>query len=121
MPTAVVQVILSVLGEHSSGRPISVTRDENQCRVDAKIQENCRIKQRDIALKLGFGQERLHHVTETLNCRKVCARGVQRQLTDPMKEHRKTVAQELLNRYRLEEDDFLKNTATGDESWGSSL
>ena len=34
-----------------------------------------------------------------------------------MNEHRKTVAQELLNRYRLEGDDFLKNTATGDESW----
>jgi len=32
-----------------------------------------------------------------------------------MKEHRKTVAQELLNRYFLEGDDFLKNFATGDE------
>jgi histone-lysine N-methyltransferase SETMAR len=31
--------------------------------------------------------------------------------------HRKTVGQELLNRYRLERDDFLKNIATGDESW----
>jgi len=34
-----------------------------------------------------------------------------------MKEHRKTVTQEYLNRYRLEGDDFLKNLATGDESW----
>jgi histone-lysine N-methyltransferase SETMAR len=34
-----------------------------------------------------------------------------------MKEHRKSVAQELLNRYRLEGNDFLKNIASGDESW----
>ena len=34
-----------------------------------------------------------------------------------MKEHKKTVAQELLNRCRLEGDDFLKNIATGDEFW----
>jgi len=94
-----------------------VTRDENKCKVDAMIQENRRIKQRDIALKLGISQERVHHIIETLNYRKVCARWVPRQLTDPMKGHRKTVAQELLNRYRLKGDDFFKNIATGDESW----
>ena len=32
-------------------------------------------------------------------------------------EHRKTAAQELLNRCRLEGDACLKNIATGDESW----
>ena len=31
---------MSVLDEHRSGRPISVTRDENQCRVVAMIEEN---------------------------------------------------------------------------------
>jgi hypothetical protein len=55
----------------------------------------------------------VHHVIEILNYRKVCPRWVPRQLTDPTKEERKTVAQELLNRYRLEGDDFLKNTAMG--------
>jgi len=79
------------------------------------IQENCRIKQ--IALKLGISQERVHHITEMLNYRKVCIRWTPRQLTDPMKEHRKTVAQELLNQYHLYGDDFLKNIATGDKSW----
>jgi len=88
---------MSVLDEHRSGRPISVTRDENQCRVDTMIQENRGIKQRDISLELCISQERAHHITETLNYRKVCARWVLRQSTDPMKEHRKTVAQELLN------------------------
>ena len=31
---------MSVLDGHRSGRPISVTRDENQCRVDVMNQEN---------------------------------------------------------------------------------
>jgi len=66
---------MSVLDEHRSGRPISVTRDENQCRVGAMIQENRRIKQTDIALKLGISQERMHHINETLNYRKVAPGG----------------------------------------------
>ena len=45
---------MSVSDEHRPGRQISVTRDENKCRVDATIQENRRIKQRGIALKLGI-------------------------------------------------------------------
>ena len=56
VPKAVVQV-RSVLDEQRPGRPISVTRDENQCRVDAMIQENRRIKQTDNALKLGISQK----------------------------------------------------------------
>jgi len=106
---------MSVWDKHRPGQPISVTCDKNQCRVDAMVQENRRMKQRDIDLKLGISQERVRHIIET-NYRKVCAWWVLRQLTDPMKEHRNTVAQELLNRYRLEGDDFLKNIATGDES-----
>jgi len=58
---------MSVLDEHRPGRPISVTRDKNQCRVDAVIQENRQIKQTDIALKLGISQEWVHHIIETLN------------------------------------------------------
>ena len=108
---------MSVSDEHRPGRPISVTCDENKCRVDAMIQENRRIKPRDIALKLCISQERVHLIIETLNYRKVCARWVPRQLTDLMKGHKKTVAQELLNWYHLEGDDFLKNITTGDESW----
>ena len=108
---------MSVLDEHRSGRPISVTRDENQCRVDAMIQENRRIKQKVIALKLGISQERAIHIIGTINYRKVCSSWVPRQLIDLMKKHRKTVAQEYLNRYRLEGNDFLKNIVNGDESW----
>ena len=53
---------MSVLDEHKSGRSISVISDENQCRVDDTIQENRRIKQRDVALKPGISQERVHHI-----------------------------------------------------------
>jgi hypothetical protein len=108
---------MSVLDEHRSGRPISVTREENECRLDAMIQENGRFKQRGTDVKHVISQETVHHIIETLNYRKVCARWVLRQPTDPMKEYRKTVSQGLLNRYRLEGDDFFKNIATGDDFW----
>jgi hypothetical protein len=42
-----------------------MTHDENQRKVDVMIQENRRVKQRDIALKLGISQERVHHINET--------------------------------------------------------
>ena len=64
---------MSVLDEHRSERPISVTRDANQCTVNAMIQENRRIKT-DITVKVGISQERVHHIIETLNCRKVRGR-----------------------------------------------
>jgi len=60
---------VSVLDEHKAGRHISVTLDENQYRVDTIIQENHRIKQRDIALKLGISKKKVHHIIETLNFR----------------------------------------------------
>jgi len=60
---------MSVLDEHRSGQPISVTRDKSPCRVDAMIQENRRIKQRDFLLKLSISQERVHHIIETLKYR----------------------------------------------------
>jgi len=59
-----------------------VTHDKNQCRVDAMIQENQEIKKKDTALELDIRQERLHHINEMLNYRKVCTRWVLRQLTD---------------------------------------
>ena len=80
------------------------------------IQENRQIKQRHVAVKLGISEERVRHTIETLNYRKVCTRWVLRQLTDPMKEHRKTAAQ-LFNQYCLEGDDFPKNIVSGDNSW----
>ena len=108
---------VSVLEEHRPGQPISVTRDQNQCRVSAMIQKNCQIKQRNTALKLSTNQERVHRIIEMLNYRKFCTRCVARQLTDPMKEHKKTVSQELHKWYRLKGDDFFKYIVTGDESW----
>jgi hypothetical protein len=66
---------VSVLDEHRPGRPISVIRDENQCRVDVMTKENRPIKQRDIALKVGISQERVHHIIETLNYRKFAPGG----------------------------------------------
>ncbi|GFT21062.1 uncharacterized protein TNCV_2581741 [Trichonephila clavipes] len=81
------------------------------------IQENCRIKQREIALQLVISQLRVQNIIEMLHCKSVCTRWASRQLTDPMKEQRKTVSHEHFIPFCLEEDDFLKNVATRDESW----
>lgn len=108
---------MGIFDKERPGRPISVTCDENQARVDAMIQGNRRIKQREIALELGISQERVQHIIQLLNYRKICARWVPRQLTDAMKEIRMQTCQNLLERCRREGHDFLHNVATGDESW----
>lgn len=48
----------------------SVTHELNQRRVDAVIQENWTINQRNIVLKLDISQERLWHITKMLNYQK---------------------------------------------------
>ncbi|GFQ73099.1 hypothetical protein TNCT_321511 [Trichonephila clavata] len=50
---------MSIFDENSPGRPISATCDNNKSRVDAMIEVNRRIKQRDIALELGIRQKRM--------------------------------------------------------------
>ena len=103
---------MSVLDEHRPGWSISVLRTSAEwmpwSRKIAKLRTET---------LLGISQERVHHIIEMLNYREVCTRWVPRQLTDPMKEHRKTVAPELLNQYRLKGYDFLNNIAAGDKSW----
>jgi hypothetical protein len=90
---------MSVLDEHKPGRPIYLTRDENQFGVDIMIQESLRINQRDIVLKLGItrNQERVHHIFETLNYRKFGVRLDPTQLTNPMKLHRKSIVHKFLS------------------------
>lgn len=104
---------------------ISTNRDDpcskthmNQCRVYAMSQDNHRFKEQNICLKLCISQERVHHVTETLNYRNNCIRRVLWQFTVSMKKHRKIVSQELLNQNHRKGDDFLIITASGDVSWG---
>jgi len=60
--------------------------------------ENCQIKQKDIALKLGISKERVGHITNLLGFQKACARWATQKLTDEKKTERVRVSRELLGR-----------------------
>ena len=57
-------------------------------------------------------------VTEKLEYRKLCARWVQKMLTDDHKTKRMCSALKFLTRYAQEADEFLESIVTGDETWG---
>jgi histone-lysine N-methyltransferase SETMAR len=58
-------------------------------------------------------------VSEKLAYRKLCARWVPKQLTEEHKMKRRASALAFLTRYREQEDDFLNQIVTGDETWVS--
>lgn len=109
--------LLDVNDSPRSGRPVTVTTDEMQSRVDALIQENRRIKQHEIANILGISKDRVCFMVKNLGYRKLCARWVPKMLTLENKAARVEVCRALLRRYDQEGDEFLSQIATGDESW----
>ncbi|XP_070617038.1 protein GVQW3-like isoform X1 [Erythrolamprus reginae] len=67
--------------QERSGRPVTATDQFHVKRVDELIKDNQQITQREIAAKLGISQERVGHIMDILQYRKVCARWVPRILT----------------------------------------
>ena len=62
---------MSVVGKQRLMWPISVKDDaiQDQDRVDDKIQENCQIGERNIALMLGVNRERVGYILRhTVSC-----------------------------------------------------
>jgi len=55
-------------------------------------------------------------LTDDLHMKRVCTKFVPRLLTDDQREQRQTISRDLFER-SCEDVQFLKNTATGDESW----
>ncbi|GFS19618.1 histone-lysine N-methyltransferase SETMAR [Elysia marginata] len=81
------------------------------------IRANRKVKQKEIASEVGISKERVHHiVTTVLDYRKVSARWVPRQLTVKMKEQRKAICTQLLERHNAEGEAFLQRILTRDES-----
>lgn len=99
------------------GRPVTSTNDRNQQLIEEMIQENRRVSQQHLADSVGISRERVQHSIQLLGYRKVCARWVPRQLTDPMKQRRADACQALMQQYNREKDDFLNSVVTGDETW----
>lgn len=70
--------------QERSGRPVTATDQFHVGKVDELIKDNRQITQREIAAKLGISQERVGHIIDVLQYRKVCARWVPRMLMPEM-------------------------------------
>jgi hypothetical protein len=107
-----------VQDEQRSGRPSSSTTDDNVCRIEGLIQENRRIRLRDIAdehnISIGTVQNIVH---EQLGYRKVCSRWVPKQITEVHKSIRMGLSLVHLTRYHEEGVHFLQRIVTADETW----
>jgi hypothetical protein len=55
-------------------RPVTATDKSHQESVEEMIGENCQIKQKITALKLGISKERVDHIINLLGFQKVCDR-----------------------------------------------
>lgn len=72
---------------------------------------------RDIVDEIGTGHDAVQKIIKELGYSKVCARWVPRMLTDELRQSRREVCTQMLQRYRAEGENFMKSIVTGDESW----
>jgi len=100
-----------------SGRPKTAVTNDNKRRVDEMILGNRRVTVRDIIDEIGIGHNALHEIINELGYSKVCARWVPRMLTDELRQSRREVCTQMLQRYRVEGEEFMNSIVTGDESW----
>jgi len=71
---------------------------------------------REVAEEVSFSKTVCHEIlTENLGMHRIAAKFVPRLLMDDQKQNRVDVSQELLD--RANDDNFLKNIITGDETW----
>ena len=81
------------------------------------IRGNRRLTVRETADEVGISIGSCHEIfTEKLQMRRVSVKFVPRLLTDDQKENRVEISKELLANANGNEN-FLKNTITGDETW----
>ena len=100
-----------------SGRPVTAVSPSNIQRVDDIIRGDRRVTTDELCCILSLSKGSVMTIIHQLGYRKVCARWVPRMLTDQNKEARKAIASELLQRFHVEGEEFLKKIVTGDETW----
>jgi hypothetical protein len=108
---------LNFCDKQGSGQPLTATSEFHKKKVDKLIKDNQRITQREVAVKLGISQECMGHITDVLQYRMVCAKGVPHMLMVEMKASRVGIRQQLLSCCEKEEEEFLHNIVTADEMW----
>ena len=108
---------MSVGEDPRPGRFSTLTNDDHVDRVRAVIRGNRRLTVREDADEVGISIGSCHQIfTEKLQMPYVSAKFVPPLLTDDPKENRVEISQELLAGANGNEN-FLKNTITGDETW----
>ena len=106
-----------VTDEHRSGRPTTARTDENVQRVREVLSSDRRLSIQAIADTLNLSTFAVHGiVTADLQMIKVCAKFVQKVLTEVQKEVRVSRSDELLELIR-NDPGFLNSTLTWHESW----
>jgi hypothetical protein len=107
----------SVDDDPRSGRPSTSKTDDNVAKVREVIHSNRRLPVREVAEEVSISKTVCHEIlTENLGMNRIAAKFVPRLLTEDQKQNRDDVSQELLDRAN-DDDNFLKNIITGDETW----
>lgn len=100
-----------------SGRPSTSTTDDNIDKVKEIVMENRHASLREMAQDLDMSHESVRTVlVDVLGMRRVAARLVPKELNFLQKEHRKQVAEDMLERANSDPT-FIKRIITGDETW----
>ena len=81
------------------------------------IRGDRRVTVRDIVNEIGTGHDAVQKIIHELGYSKVCARWVPRMLTDELRQSRREVCTQMLQRYRVDGENFMRSIVTGDESW----
>jgi DNA-binding Lrp family transcriptional regulator len=90
--------------------------EDNVVKVREVIRSNRRLTVREVAEEVSISKTVCHEIlTENLGMHRIAAKFVPRLLTDDQKQNRADVTKELLD--RANDDNFLKNIITGDETW----
>ena len=100
-----------------AGRPSTSTTDENNGEVKKIVLANRQITVREVAEDLNISTGSCHSIfTEDLGMRQVAVKFVPKLPNFDQKQHRKNIAQELLDSVS-DEPNLLQRVITGNESW----
>lgn len=107
-----------VTDEKRSGRPISVSTQENIDAVHDMILDNRRIGLKRISETLNISYERVFHIVHNeLGMKKLSAKWIPKCLNADQKRLRVTTSQWICNQFNDRKSNFLDRLVTMDETW----
>lgn len=105
-----------ILDKPRSGRPSTSVHDSNMQLVVQLIEDNRRIKVKEMSETIGISVGSILSILDKLSYRKIVSRWVPKLLTNEMKKQRLEICAHLLSEYGSREYPF-KGVITGDETW----